>query len=173
MVGEFTIGGEYFHLVRKEFSLIGCELIPVFDAWWFWCQGGVGRHHPQCLLSGQGFFPQFVPALIEFAFVFIYPFFGHLVRGMGAAGSEIDEERFVGSEGLFVVHPLDGFPGHVWNEVIIGFIWRLNLSETIVEGGCPLVGFAAYEAVEFVEARSCGPAVGGTGGADFPGGRLV
>ena len=50
---------------------------------------------------------------------------------------------------------------------------RGDASHAVIERGIPLVGLAAEEAVELVEARTRRPAVGRAGGADLPRRRLV
>jgi len=54
------------------------------------------RNDAECLLASEDLFAQFVPTLVELAFVFIGPFFGNVVRGVGRAGREVDENGLSG-----------------------------------------------------------------------------
>ena len=87
--------------------------------------------------------------------------FGHVVRRVGGAGGEVDEERLVGRHRLLVLHPGDGLVRHVGHEVVVRIVRQLDLGDAVVEEGRPLVGLAADEAVELVEALAGRPAVEG------------
>ena len=63
--------------------------------------------------------------------------------------------------------------GHIRREVIAGFVLVLDARDAVVDRGRPLVGLAADEAIELVEARARRPAIVRTGDRDFPGRRLV
>ena len=88
---------------------------------------------------------------------------------MGRARGEIHEERLVRRERLLELHPGDGLVGHVGHEVVAGVVRRGDAGHAVIERGIPLVGLAAEEPVEFVEARARRPAVGRSGDADLPG----
>ena len=92
---------------------------------------------------------------------------------MHGAGREIHEERLVGRERLDRPHPLDRLVGHVRHEMIVGIVRRLDLDRAIIDQRRPLVGFAAEEAVELVEARMGGPSIERPDRADLPRRRLV
>jgi len=96
-----------------------------------------------------------------------------VVRRVGCPGRKVDEERFVRGQGLHGSHPLDGLIRHVGHEVVVRVLRQLDLDHAIVDGRRPLVGLAAHEAVELVEAAAGRPAVGGSGRADLPHRRLM
>ena len=136
----------------------------------------VRRDDPELLLPGERLLPQFVPALVELALVFVGPFFRNVVGRMRGARGEVDEERLVGREHLLLRNPFDGLVGHVRHEVValLGRLLVLNRRGPFVEGRIPLVRLAAEEAVEVLEATAaCRPSVKGADGAGLPDGDFV
>ena len=100
-----------------------------------------------------------------------------MVRRMDGAGGEVDEPRLLGVGGVDLVEPADGFVGHVGGEVI-ALLGRFRLRHrrgVAVEHRIVLVRFAVHEAVEVFKAPgpAGGPAIEGTGGADFGVRRVV
>src|SRR5215472_12515205 len=59
----------------------------------------------QRLLPGERFFTQLVPTSVEFALVFVSPLLRYMMRGMGRAGSEVDEEGLVRCQRLLLRYP--------------------------------------------------------------------
>ncbi len=118
----------------------------------------VRRDDAQLLLPGDGLFAQFVPALVELALVLVGPFLGHMVRRVGRAGREVDEERFIGCQRLLLRHPGHRLVGHVRHEVValFGRLFRLDRRGPLVERGIPLVRLAADKAVEVLEPAAAG-----------------
>ena len=173
VVGVIEEGGEGFDLAGEERLFLGGEMVPILDGLGFGGELGAFRNDAHGDLAFQRFLTDLVPALVEFALPLGDPIGGCVVRGMDRSGSEIDEERLVRSHRLLVLHPGDGLVGHVFHEVVIRVARQLDLGDAVMEEGRPLVGLAADEAVELVEALAGGPAVEGTGNADFPGGGLV
>src|SRR5271170_725713 len=95
MVGVFHEAGIHFHLPTQDWLERLRHVAPTGD---FRMAGGelrILRDDAERLLPGKGFLAQLVPALIEFALVFVGPVLRHVVRGMCRAWREIDEERFV------------------------------------------------------------------------------
>ncbi len=92
---------------------------------------------------------------------------------MRGTGREVDEERLIRRQRLLVLHPVDRMVGHVGHEVVVRVCRRLDLVHAVIEQRRPLVGLAADEAIELVEAGAGRPAVGRAGGADLPGRGLV
>ena len=92
---------------------------------------------------------------------------------MRRAGREIDEEGLVGGQRLLCANPVDRVVRHVGHEVIVRIVRRLDRRHVLVERGIPLVGLAAHEPVELVEAGAGRPAVGRARHAGLPGRRLV
>ena len=82
-----------------------------------------------------------------------------MVWCVGGAGGKIDEERLVRRERLLVLGPVDRLIGHVGGEVVVGVGGRLDLGRAVVEQRRPLIGFAADEAIELVEAGVRRPTV--------------
>ena len=136
----------------------------------------VRRNDAEFFLAGEGFFAQFVPALIELPFVLVGPFLGHVVWGVGGAGGEVDEEGLVGREGFLLPDPLHGLVGHIGQEVValFGRLLRVDRSGALVECWVPLICFATDEAVEVLEtAATGGPRIEGSNGAGLPHGHFV
>ena len=114
---------------------------------------GVGRHDAECLLTLERLLAESVPALVESALVLVCPLLRHVVRGVGRAGREVDEEGLVGHERLLLADPRDRFVGHVLHEVVtlVRRLLRLDRDGALVDGGVVLVRLAADEAVEVLE----------------------
>ena len=122
----------------------------------------VRRDDAQLLLPGDGLFAQLVPALVELALVLVGPLLGHVVRRVGRAGREIDEEGLVGRQRLLLRDPGHRLVGHVRHEVVALFrrLFRLDRRGALVQRRIPLVRLAADEAIEVLEAAAArGPCV--------------
>ena len=133
----------------------------------------VRRDHAQLLLALERFVADLVPALVELALVLVGPLLRHVVRRMRRPGRVVDEERLVRRHRLLRLHPVDGLVGHVDGEVVVLHLRRIDLDHAVVDERIPLVGFAADESVELVEALVRGPAVERTRHAGLPGGGFV
>ena len=122
-------------------------------------QLGISRDHPELLLAGEALLAQPIPPLVEAAPVLVGPLLGNVVRGVGGARREVDEERLVRHQRLLLADPVDGPVGHVLGEVIplLGGTVGLDRHRVPVDRGRPLVGLPADEAVEVLEARSGRP----------------
>ena len=95
------------------------------------------------------------------------------MRRVRGPRGEVHEERLLRRERFHRLRPADRLVGHVGHEMVVRILRGLDLVQSFVERRRPLVGLAADEAVELVEARAGRPAVGRTGGAHFPGRGLV
>ena len=82
--------------------------------------------------------------------------FGHMVRRVGRAGREIDEERLVRRQRLLLRYPGHGLVGHVLHEVIalFGRLLGFDRRGAFVQRRVPLVRLAADEPVEILEAAA-------------------
>ncbi len=162
IVSMFQEAGVHFHFACQHRYQLGGHLFPGRDLRVTRRQLRFGRDHAQLLLAGEGLFTQFVPALIEFAFVLIGPLCRHVVRGMGGAGGKVDKERLVGHERLLLAHPVDGLVGHVLGEMVALFrslLW-LDRMRAFEQAGIVLVGLTADEAIEvFKTAARGGPVI--------------
>ena len=85
---------------------------------------------------------------------------------MRATRHVIDEERRVGSGGVQAVHVVDGVISHVGDEVVVLLADPgKNLGRVAEQIGCPLVGLAAHEPVEVLEAHADRPLIERSGRA--------
>ncbi len=83
------------------------------------------------------------------------------MRGMAGPGGVVHEEGLVRRVDMRILDELDGFIGQVDAQVVALF-WRTGRFHGVVivgQLGEPLVGFAAQEAVEALEAAAERPAV--------------
>ena len=87
----------------------------------------IGGNDAELLLPREGLFAQLVPAVVELALVLVGPFLGHVMRRVGGAGREVDEERLVGDQRLLLADPGDRLVGHVFHEVVALFGRLLHL----------------------------------------------
>ena len=100
-----------------------------------------------------------VPAVVEAALVLVGPLRWDLVGGVGRPWCVVHEEGLVGHERALLADPGDGLVGHVLGEVValLGCGRRLERRGPLVDGGVVLVGLAADEAVEVLEATARRP----------------
>jgi len=132
---------------------------------------GIRRNDAQFLLAGEGLLAVGIPAAIELAFVAISPFLRHMVGRMHGAGAEVEEEGFVGGHLLGIGDHRPGLCHQIGGEVIalLRCGGRFHLAVVLHQFGVVLMGVAAEEAVEALEAPSQGPAVVGAGGGGLLG----
>ena len=171
VVGVLQEAGVHLHLAdQHRLERLG-HVVPGRDLVVASGQLGVGRDHAQCLLPLDRLLAQPVPALVEPALVPVGPLLGDVVGGVGGAGGEVDEERLVAHQGLLLADPLDGLVGHVLHEVValFGRLGGLHRGGALIDGRVVLVGLAADEPVEVLEAPAAGrPGVEGPGRAGLP-----
>src|SRR5512140_738147 len=120
------------------------------------------RDDAELFLPGERLLAQLVPALIEFALVLVRPLLGHMMRRMGRARREVDEERLVGRECFLLSDPGDRLVGHVLHEMValFGRSLQLHRRRPLIKRRVPLVGLAAEEAIEVLEsAATRGPLI--------------
>ena len=162
VVGVLHEAGVHFHLAAQYRLERLRHVVPRRDFRVARGELRVLRDDAELLLPGDGFLAQLVPALVEFALVLVGPFLGHMVRRVGRAGREVDEERLVGRQRLLLRHPGHRLVGHVLHEVIalFGRLLGFDRRGALVQRRVPLVRLAADEAVEILEAAAArGPCV--------------
>ena len=139
-------------------------------------QLAVRRDHAQLFLTGEGFLAQLVPALVELALVLVGPLLGDVMRGVGRAWREVDEEGLIGRERLLLAHPGDGLVGQIRHEVVALFGCPVGRGRgrPFVERRVVLVGLPTNEAEKVLEAvAGAWPVVERAGGAGLPHRHLV
>ena len=123
---------------------------------------GVLRDHAEPLLVGEDGLAQLVPALVEQVHVadLLDPLRRRVVRRVDGAGHVVDEERLLRVDRGDALHVLDRIVGHRRDQVPARLaevgVDRRGVAEQV---RLPLVGVAADEAVEVVEAHAGRPLV--------------
>src|SRR5208282_6383165 len=83
-----------------------------------------------------------------------------MVRRVRAARHIVDKERLVWIHGLEALHVLDGVIGHCRGQVPAGVPYiRIDFRSVAEEVGLPLIGVAADESIEIVEAHANRPLI--------------
>src|SRR4029077_20085331 len=106
VIDELHEPGVHLHLPDEHRLERRRHFIPCRDLFVPLRQLAVWWNYTQLLLSGNRLFAQLVPALIKLPFVLIRPFLWDMVRRVGGARREVDEERLVGREGLLLSDPV-------------------------------------------------------------------
>lgn len=149
-------GGIDLHHVCVEFLLVRTARFPRRDLLWPGCELRASGHDALRDLSRECFLAKLVPALVELALELGDPFLGRVVRRVAEARRIVGEKRFVRRKAVLLLNPRDSVVGHIGVEVIIfGIMRRFDRLGAIKDGRMPLVGVAANEAVEILEAQ-CG-----------------
>ncbi len=164
---------EDLHLAREEALLVRRERVPVLDGRRLGRELRARRHEAERDLPRERLLPVLVPARVEAALVLVRPLPRDVVGRVGGARGEVDEEGLVRRERLLRAHPGDGPVGEVRAEVVRGIGRHLDLDRAVVQQGRPLVGLAAEEAVELLEAGTGRPEVERARGARLPQWRQV
>ncbi|MNK59266.1 hypothetical protein D3C87_783680 [compost metagenome] len=168
VVGVFEEGGIHLHLMRQDRLELGWHVVPGGNALRARGEHRIGRDDAQPALAGESRFAQRIPTLIEAALVLGDPVLGHMVRRVRGAGGEVHEEGLVRGQALLQPHVVDGLVGQIGHEVV-GRVQRcLDRGHAVDQGGCPLVGLPADEAVEALEATEGRPMVKRTRRPGFP-----
>ena len=133
--------------------------------------------HAELLLVGEDLLAQLVPALVEEVHVadLLDPLRRRVVRRVGAAGHVVDEERLVRRQRVDLVHVGDRLVGHRGGQVVVRVVLeRIDVGRVAGEvRRLPLVGVAAHEAVEVLEAHADRPLVERPGRGRLEGRRVV
>ena len=175
VVGVLEKAGVDLHLARQHRLEVVGHVVPGGDLRGPLGELRVRRNHAQLLLLRERPLALRVPAVVEHALVLVRPFRRDVVRRVGRAGREVDEEGLVGHERLLLGDPVDRLVGHVLGEVIalLGRPLGLDRDRVAVDRGRVLVRLAADEAVEVLEAGACRPGVERTHRARLPHRHLV
>ena len=170
-VGVLQETGEDLHHVGIQPLLLGRKPVPVGDIGIVAGELGIRRDDAHLFLALEGLLAVDIPALVEYAFVLVGPLLAHMMGRVHGAGSKIHEEGFVGRHLLGIGDEADGLIHQVFGQVIalFGGLGRLHLVVIVDQLGIVLVGLAAQEAVEALEAAPQRPAVIRTGGRDLVG----
>ena len=121
---------------------------------------GVRRDHAEPFLVREDLLAHLVPAHVELALELVDPLLGRLMRRVGAAGNVVEEERLVGRRCVELVEVLDGVVRHAGDHVVVGlFAPRKDRRGVAEQERRPLIGLAAHEAVEVVEAHAERPLI--------------
>ncbi len=113
VVGEGQIARVIFKQTQVKLLLIGGEGVPGGHPFRARREFGIRRDDSGLELPGIGFLADLLPTLIELSLEFVAPFFRRMMRSMGRARGEIEEERFLGCDRLRILHVLDRPVGHV------------------------------------------------------------
>ena len=157
------VGGEDLHLPNEELLLLGGQLVPWFeDVIRPGLELGVGRDHAELLLVFEDLLTELVVALVEemHGADLVDPLLGRMVRRVGGARRILDEERLRGHRLIHAIQVIDRVVGHAGDQVPLRFALEgIDLGGVAVEVRLPLVGIAADEAVEVLEAQAGRPFV--------------
>src|SRR5437660_1665520 len=159
VIGVFLVTGINFHLTRIHFLYFRRDARPRGERRITRSKFGVGWNNTELLLSCEGFFAQFVPALIELALVFVAPFLRHLMWRMCCTRREIEKERFVRSLRFLIAHPRNRMVCHCIVEIEVFLVRDANDLIIFNENRIELTGFSAEKSPEIVEAKRVRPAV--------------
>ncbi len=153
VIGVLQEPGVHLHLPgQHRLQLVG-HVVPRRDHVVPHGQLRVGRDHTQLLLTGERALALHVPAVVEPAGVPVGPLLGDVVRRVGRAWREVDEEGLVGHQRLLLTDPADRMVREIIGQVVtlLGRGRRLDRSRPVVQGRVPLVVLPADEPVEVLE----------------------
>jgi hypothetical protein len=121
MIGVFEEAGVDLHLPAEDgfegFGHVG----PGGDFLGARGELAGGGNDAELFLAGEDLVAELIPTLVELALVLVGPFLGGVMGCVGGARGVIDEEGLIGGEGFLLADPLDGFVGHVDEQVVALF----------------------------------------------------
>ncbi len=174
VVGVRRVAGEDLRLPRIELLLQEGKRVPLRQLVRPGRELGVGRDHAEAFLVGKDLVAHLLPAHVELALELGDPLLGRLMRRVGAARNVVHEERLVGRHRVEAAHVLDRLVREVGGEVVAGLPDpREDLRVIAEQIRLPLVGLAAHEPVEVLEAHPRWPLVEGAGDAVLEARRIV
>ena len=157
------VGGEDLDLADVELLLLRRQLVPLLQhVLRPGRQLGVLRDHAEALLVLEDALAHLVPALVEQVHRadLVHPLLGRVVRRVRGAGRVLDEDRLAGVGLMNPRHPVDGLVRHSGDEIPPWLaLERIDLRRVAKQVRLPLVGVAADEAVEVLEAHAGRPLV--------------
>ena len=149
----------------NSFCSVGGELVPRLEH-----LGGprrerrVLRHEAESLLVGEDLLAELLVAAVEQVHGAdpVHPFLRRVVRRVRGAGRVLDEDRLARVDLVHPRHVVDRVVRHLGDEVPRagrGAVVRVDLGRVAEQVRLPLVGVAADEAVEVLEAHAGRPVV--------------
>ena len=169
--------GEYLHQPALKGLFVFGNRVPGRQRGGSRGQLRVLRNPAQLLGALEGALAVLIPAVVEFAFVLVGPFFRDLVRAVRGSARPIHEEWLVRIKGPVLTQPADRIIGEVFAQMIIivatGSVGVLHVGRISDELRFVLRRFTAEETVEILEAVADGPGIERTGGGGLLGGCIV
>ena len=158
VVGVLEEPGVHLHLPGKHGLELGGHVVPRRDLVVAHGELGVVGHDAASLLLGEDPLAKRVPAVVELAAVPVGPLERHVVGRVRRTRRVVHEERTVRRQRGQLAHPTDRAGGHVLGEVValVGGGRLLDRGRAAVEGRRVLVGLAAEESIEVLEAAAAG-----------------
>ena len=157
------VGGEDLDLADEELLRLRAELVPrLQDVIGPGCQLRILGDHAEPLLVLEDALAQLVVAVVEevHRVDLVHPFLGRVVRRVRGAGRVLDEDGLGRFRLVDPRHVVDGVVGHAGDEVPARLaLERIDLRRVAEQVRLPLVGVAADEAVEILEAHAGRPLV--------------
>src|SRR5437660_5533166 len=159
VIGVFLVTGINFHLTRIHFLHFRRDARPRGERRITRSKFAVGWNNTELLLSCEGFFAQFVPALIELALVFVAPFLRDLVWRMCCTRREIEKERFARRLRFLIADPRNRMVCHRVIKIEVLLLRDANDLIILNENRIELTGFSAEKSPEIVEAECVRPSI--------------
>jgi hypothetical protein len=135
--------------------LVRRQGVPRWDLFRPLGQLGTGRNDAELDLPGQRLLANFVPALVELAFLFRDPVFGRVMGRMGGTGRTVEQRRLARRERMLHPHPGDRLVREVAVEDL-GRVAEIRLDRVgaVIQRRVPLVAVAAKKPVEMLDAAT-------------------
>src|SRR5436190_4035911 len=159
MVGVFLVTGIDFHLTRIHFFYFRRYAVPGWEHRITRSKLGSRRNNAELLLPCERLLAQLVPALIEFALVFVAPFIRHLVWCMSCTSREIEKERFIRCLRFLVANPSDRVIDHGVVEIKILLFRHADNLVVFSKERIELTVFSAEKSPEIIEAERVRPSI--------------
>ena len=170
VVGVGKIGGIDLCLSCEELFLVGWERVPGRKTGRTSGQLCCCWNNAQLLLTGEGFFAQLIPSLIELALVLGNPVCWNMMRSMNGASGKVEKEGLLRRYSVVLMQPVNRVIGQILRQDVTLFrlTRRDHRARAAIELWVPLAVFAAHESVEIIEAKSGRPVIEGPTWPNFP-----